>query len=495
MGINKEVYFLMKKKVFIIFLLIFSIFNLHGAESQKDVYTLVKEDISYFKEILENGYVFYDELYKANPVKFNEKDILKKYKKLEKKLKKNTPEVNFVNGINQDALLSPLWYYLQDLKPNDGHLCIKTNSETWHLSNNISCFSSEYFFQREKDNFILIESPDKLLTGKKFTDDISNLKKVIKNNQEMYMFAPCSFDYRQNSASLSLDDKNYTIPVEMMNSSVEDNTFIKLTETSDSLYFKIKDFSIVSETSKEKEFLAALDTIPQKMNNKKYIILDLRSNLGGYIFYAKELTAAIYGKREIEAERELIRSFFKLAEAGDIELKSYITARGLYDAAMNSDQSQGIIKMNKEKLEEQKKSYPKYFDGFLTQIPEKMPSDYQNTISEKIIVLVDYYTISSAEECIGYLYFLDENNITLIGLNTGGSMIGGQTILYELPNSKLKIRFASISHSRTPLLNYIPAWKGENYGFYPDYWCDDKNIVSTVVALTGDKELEKVIVK
>lgn len=495
MGINNEVYFLMKKKVFVIFLLIFSIFKLHGAESQKDVYTLVKEDIFYFKEILEKGYVFYDELYKANPVKFNEKDILKKYKKLEKKLKKNTPEVNFVNGINQDALLSPLWYYLQDLKPNDGHLCIKTNSETWHLSNNISCFSSEYFFQKVKDNFILIESPDKLLTGKKFTDDISNLKKVIKNNQEMYMFAPCSFDYRQNSASLSLDDKNYTIPVEMMNSSVEDNTFIKLTETSDSLYFKIKDFSIVSETSKEKEFLAALDKIPQKMNNKKNIILDMRDNLGGYNFYSRELVTAIYGKRENDNERKELRNFLDLVDAGTIELKSYITTKGMYDLAVKNNRSITSIKRNEKEVKEHQKGYPKYYDGFLSKIPEQIPKDYNHALNSKLIILVDYYTLSSAEKCIGYFYFLDENNITLIGLNTGGTMIGGQIIEYELPNSKLKIKLASISQAKTPLLNYIPAWKGENYGFYPDYWCDDKNIVSTVVALTEDKELEKVIVK
>ena len=36
-------------------------------------------------------------------------------------------------------------------------------------------------------------------------------------------------------------------------------------------------------------------------------------------------------------------------------------------------------------------------------------------------------------------------------------------------------------------------WKGETYGVYPDYWATSEEIVDTIVYLTKDEELRKVI--
>ena len=79
--------------------------------------------------------------------------------------------------------------------------------------------------------------------------------------------------------------------------------------------------------------------------------------------------------------------------------------------------------------------------------------------------------------------------MSLIGLNTSGALVGVDVLSYELPNSKILLTLTAISNKKTIICSLVDSWKGENYGFTPDYWVTDDSFSGTVEFLSGDKEI------
>ena len=88
---------------------------------------------------------------------------------------------------------------------------------------------------------------------------------------------------------------------------------------------------------------------------------------------------------------------------------------------------------------------------------------------------------------------LDKENVILVGENTSGTLISGNAVIYELPNSKLKIKLASESYKNTVLLKCLEQWKGENCGFFPDYWITDNNLKQTIEYITKDNHISQLL--
>lgn len=481
----------MHKKILIFILLLFSVFGISCKESTVEDF-LVQEDIKYFQNVLENGYVFYDDLIKNNHKKFDNNKIFKEYKKNLTKLRKNY-EYNIVNGINQEALLSPLWNYLVELEPKDGHLRIETNDTFWNLSNHKILYTSNFYFTQKDDVFILSKSSDKKLIGKAYTGDEKDLKKTIINKSEMYMFAPIFDSSRVTTATLNLNNKKYKVPVKICEPDFSNKDLLKLIETEKTLYIRSSSFHIINGTEKDKQFLSVLDEIPQKMTNKSYLILDLRHNPGGYTFYPRELVTAIYDKRTNDNTRKEIWDFLNESDRYTVYLKSLVIAEGKYQMSKKNNQTNEILDSIQQEIEEQKKIEKKYYVGLEKNPPTNLPQYSRKGINPKIIVLMDFKTASGAEKLIGYLYMMNKNNVILVGLNSAGLLASGSSIKYKLPNSKIEISLPSQSFVRTPIFKYIDTWHGETFGFYPDYWTVDENLIETLVYLTSDNDIEKIL--
>lgn len=71
----------MYKKRLLLIVLLFSFFGISCKEPFKEDF-LVQEDIKYFQNVLENGYVFYDDLIQKHHIKFDNEKIFKEYKKI-----------------------------------------------------------------------------------------------------------------------------------------------------------------------------------------------------------------------------------------------------------------------------------------------------------------------------------------------------------------------------------------------------------------------------
>lgn len=103
--------------------------------------------------------------------------------------------------------------------------------------------------------------------------------------------------------------------------------------------------------------------------------------------------------------------------------------------------------------------------------------------------MVDNFTASAAEKLIGYLYMVDKEKVILVGENINGVLNFGGVLNYELPNSHIEVSIPSVSNKKTAMLSLIDNWKGEGYGFFPDYWIFDGKPGVVLTALTNDINL------
>ena len=478
----------MYKKKILFIVLLFSLFGISCKEPSKEDF-LVQEDIKYFQNVLENGYVFYDDLIQKHHIKFDNEKIFKEYKKNLTKLRKDY-QYNIENGINQEILLLPLWNFLVKLEPNDGHLRIETNDTFWNISNHKNLYISDFYFTKKDDIFILTKCSNEKLIGNLYTGSNENLRKTIINKSEMYMFAPIFDTSRITTATLNLNNKKYKVPVKLYEPKFSNKDLIKVMETDKTLYIRSSSFHIIQNTEQDKQFLKILDEIPQKMLNKSYLILDLRHNSGGYTFYPRELVTAIYNKRKNDNTRKEIWDFLNESDKYTVYLKSSVVAEGNYRMSKKNNQTNDVLNSIQQEIEDQKKIEKKYYVGLENIPPRELPQYFGEKINPKIIVLMDFRTASGAEKLIGYLYMMNKDNILLVGLNSAGLLASGSSIKYQLPNSKIEISLASQSFVRTPIYNYIDTFHGETKGFEPDYWTNENNLVETLIYLTGDSKIE-----
>ena len=125
----------MKKVLFI--LLIFSNVLFCFGKSTNVIEKLVNEDLTYFQEVIESAYICYDEINERNKIELDKQNMLNLYKKNASWREKKKFIDSFENGINQEALVIPLYSFFQ-----------------------------------------------------KYTGSYEDLKRTIKNNEVVYIFAP-----------------------------------------------------------------------------------------------------------------------------------------------------------------------------------------------------------------------------------------------------------------------------------------------------------------
>lgn len=477
----------MKNKIIFFFLAIFLIFSLSCCKKQN---SLVTEDFLYFEDLLKNAYAFYDEVNRDSPIKFDIKKLEHKYKRISLYRKIRRRDDSYVNGINQDALLRTLGNFLWKCHFEDGHLGIETEKEIWGIYPKETLYKSDFYFTKKDNDFYLFLSPNEKLVGKKYTGDEKNLKKTFLDGKELYLFAPSLF-YYVDKQTLNLDNKKYKVPVKFQAPQIDNKNVLEMAETNRSIYIKSSTFSIVENSSEYNLFMEDLEKIAKDIKEKEFVIVDLRSNHGGYLYYSKLLATAISGMYESEEQKDDFLKFLNKGDRGKLILQSPTIAKLSYEIAIKKNESPNVIEYYKQEYEKQQNENQRYYLGSNDLLLDYLPQF--DSFDKKIIILTDCYTASAAEHFIGFCYMLNKNNVSIVGENTSGSLRSGGIMRYELPNSKLTISFAQTNKKNIPLLNYIPNWHGENCGFYPDYWIVDKNLTETIVHLTDDSEIKKIL--
>lgn len=479
----------MKKRLFSMIILSAIFFSFSCKTSQERL--MIEKDLAYFEAIFTNGYVLYDELKKVGEIDFSTENFMKVYEKEVRRGKRKKFNDVYINDVNQRALQASIVSFLKQLNIEDSHLNVSSENYYDQIFEQKVFLTSDYYFEKIGNDYILIECPDKKLIGKKFSGDVSDLKKVIKNNMELYLFAPVSIGTRNsNTSDLFLEEKKYKV-VTNVNPSIkyDNNEIIYFKATEKSLYIRAKNFKIIENSNQHKEFLNLAQEIEDK--KKENIIIDLRGNIGGYPAYPRRLLASLF-----ELPYENLLDFFNYAEWGKIRLNSPIIAEQIYKSAVEQNRSKKEINEDKQSYETALKENKRYYTGFEKVCLKELPK-YEEYFSEvpnctsRIILLTDKNTYSAAETMLFDLYMLT-SNILIVGENTGGCSTYSDMLTYTLPNSKVQINLTTVSRKNTAPIKFTESWKGESYGFFPDYWVVSGNMLKTLNYLTGDNELNKI---
>jgi len=471
------------KKVLLSILLTCLLFS--GCQKTDSTDILVKEDIDTFNYFFENAYVFYDDLQSQRAFKFKPDRVFKQYKKYLKKW----PESHVENGINQSALMNALAAFLYDIKAIDNHLSLIGAKQSWSVYPKNVVYTSDYYFSKQNGLFILSESPDQSLNGKTYTGNSEDIKKVIRNKKEIYQFAPNFREENRNEAVLLLEGKKHKIPVKHKYNRNNEEELFELKETQDTLYFKINSFSITFGSDEHEKFMSVLKEVSGIVESKKNLVLDLRGNHGGDRYYVYQLIAALYNIWDDEFDKNQLMEFLNHQNYGTIYIDSEAVAKARYDFAVRYNMEPDYIEETKEYYEYLKGTGKREIGGDDNVNMTILPQYKRKKLDTKIFVITDYDTASASEETIGLLYMMDKENVTLIGLNTSGALVGVDVLSYELPNSKILLTLTARSNKKTIICSLVDSWKGENYGFTPDYWVTDDSFSGTLEFLSGDKEI------
>ena len=128
-------------------------------------------------------------------------------------------------------------------------------------------------------------------------------------------------------------------------------------------------------------------------------------------------------------------------------------------------------------------------------ITRKMVDTSSDDIGEcnftgKLIIIADRNSASSSEDTIQLAKRLFGKDCYLVGEISNGCHAYGGVYTYQLPNGSLAVRLSNVKYDfilNSKVINI------EGVGFTPDYWSTNEDLLETLVAITGDKSLRKVL--
>ena len=109
---------------------------------------------------------------------------------------------------------------------------------------------------------------------------------------------------------------------------------------------------------------------------------------------------------------------------------------------------------------------------------------------KKVYVLIDSGSASASEYTTGMLSLIKNADVTLVGGRSWGAVEYVGMRGFPLPKSGIGIRIGNY-YGAPPCISQNEKFHGEGEGFYPEWWVDNKNMLNTLIQLTGDSSLEE----
>lgn len=462
------------------------------------------KDFEYLKTYLTQCYVGYDEAKKNG---FDVDSAIRKMKwhytmsrlshKQQKKEKRE--QYTFYNGVDNWAMSygvgRVLHAEMEKAGIKDVHFAVYGDKNFWNVSPKLWPFFSELYFEKQGDEFFVCSSSiEEIKSGMKFSGDVNNLYKCLLNGKEVYQFIALS-KINLKESEINLNGKKFMIPVSYDDKFKYKNNHIGFEETEDTIYISLSDCNLGVNDNKAvfDKMMERLDEVcGQAKNsvNKKNVILDLRGNGGGYRMYPEKILKSVfYGNSE--AKSMVYTNFTNHFDSGTLTLISKEIAWKVYqhDKATPGFSEENVQRAKTE-YEELVANPKRVYDGLLDPVMQELPQVNTSDFKGKIYVLIDTNSASAAELTVAFSYLDDKDKVVLIGTKSAGCIEYGGRYEYELPYSKVKLSLCRSNMSRIACLAQNPHWHGDTKGFYPDYWCQNKDLLNTLISLTGDKNLK-----
>ena len=351
--------------------------------------------------------------------------------------------------------------------------------------------------------------------GTEYTGSEKNLYEYFDGNEITYRY--CVFtDKKIKQATISLNGEVVYIPVMPSISISNSQQFQCFKETKDTLYISMSDFAFSNGNSDyeeigKKEFQSLCDNAREKSQGKKNIIIDLRNNGGGSPYYRNAVFANLmYNQSEIT--EETLRIIKSIGMDNEELLFSPITGkfhrkRIWYDIKdwfknIKYRKTSKTYDFEVFKNYENKVFYRptkifgltsffvpqrKYFVTKEYTTDRNLPKpDFQGNV----YILTNRYSASCSEYSLAMAYIFDKMdgiNVYHIGENTCGavSFVNPCSVVFPYSGGWM---YVPTAWNKSVDFNH-PKYKGESYGWYPDYWTSSLNLLNTLTNLIDDPEL------
>ena len=488
----------------------------------------LKKDLSYLKYYFENLYVAYDFM-KENgfDVDAITNEVLEKCKKDmngRKEIDSQTFLRYITTGVTKAFKNVDMHFGINGSSPQDYRTVYF--SDIFIRSEQVDGTTKYFVYKNEREeipqdilkNMNLLPMAD-IKIGGEYTGSVNNLYEYFDGSESTYRY--CVFtDKRIKQANISIDGETVIIPVMPSISISNSQQFQGFKETKDSLYISMSDFVFSRGSSDyeeigKKEFQSLCDNAREKSKGKKNIIIDLRNNGGGSPIYRNAVFANLmYNQSEIS--EETIRIINSIGMDNEEMLFSPVTGKfyreGIWYDIKHWFRDFKYRKTSKTyEFEVFKKYEDKMFDKPTRRfgitsffVPQRKYFVNEEYVTDRnlqkpdfqgnVYILTNRYSASCSEYSLAMAYIFDKMdgiNVYHIGENTCGavSFVNPCSVVFPYSGGWMYIPTA---WNKSVDFNH-PKYKGESYGWYPDYWSSSINLLNTLNNLIEDPELTEVL--
>lgn len=384
----------------------------------------------------------------------------------------------------------------EGLKPyiNDSHFTIAHFTDLYSFSTRKFCAWSDIFLRKDKDDYFVTESNVPYIsTNDKFTDEKPYLFYYPVKGKNIYRLGFLTEELTATQKDFSFNNKTISVPLKIDGAIERRPMKFKDFSTNDSAYIEINDFMRPEAGSPQKMAAEIIFNkfinLGQKYNDKKNIILDLRSNSGGLTVMPLAFFFSLYTNKNYKDTDTIIErlsnwnheSFF---ESTQILSPAYYQILAQYEESRNNIPGKMFAD---SKITTQKQKPEKIVVKNILK-PSKLFSR-GSKFKGKLIILTDRNTVSAGEGAILFAkHIFGNDNVYTVGENTYGMAEYWNVFDVQLPNSKINIH---TSFSRNETMRKNEQWHGEGTGLYPDYWCTGCDLNETIFMITGDEEMKE----
>ncbi len=445
-------------------------------------YNQALEDLDMLVYLLKSSYAGYDDAVKRG---LEIDNIIESFKKS--------------NDDGKNIKVSELSQFIYDfLKPyvQDSHFFIESKDFSKQLITQHRVLYSNIYVKKVNDSFVVEKSDNQdIISGDKFEGLRENLFAYPSAYDSVYRIGSLT-SLEKKEAVLDIQfsgiERNILCNVDTTHLYTDKLALYKEIETENSVYVFIPTFVDLDKSNPLKNILdenyKKLSSISERHSDKKYVILDLRTNGGGNDYYAfKFLSNLFYAEKNCSDNKAKINvnklKKVTLDEGDRIDYISpaIIQAENWFKNYCLSDDSNFLGKFDFDKKllgNEYKRIAVQYTKK--SKVKMKFPK-----FKGKLVILTGKNTASSGEGAVVYAkkMFSPSNQLITLGENSMGCMAYGNIFCYQFPNSGISLHMGAFS------LNSETCPEG--LGIMPDYWATNEDLIHAIVNITGDMELSE----
>ena len=408
-------------------------------------------------------------------------------------------EQNILDKFESKEIINSRDFYFsleEGLKPyiNDSHFIIAHFTDLYSFSTRKFCAWSDIFMCKEKDDYFVTESNVPYISANdKFTDEKQYLFYYPVKGKNIYRLGFLTEKGAATQKDFSFNNKTISVPLKMDGAIERRPMKFKDFSTKDSAYIEINDFMRPEAGSPQKMAAEIIFNkfinLGQKYNDKKNIILDLRSNSGGLTEMPLAFFFSLYTNKNYKDTDTIIERLSNWNHESFFE-STQILSPAYYQILAQYEESRNNIpgKMFADSKITTQKQKPERIVVKNILKPSKLFSR-GSKFKGKLIILTDRNTVSAGEGAILFAkQIFGNDNVYTVGENTYGMAEYWNVFDVQLPNSKINIH---TSFSRNETMRKNEQWHGEGTGLYPDYWCTGCDLNETIFMITGDEEMKE----